>query len=226
MPSNNAVGLLHQEMRALGSLIMRAGDKHRVPAGSALAVDREAFAGRSDARRSTQHPNITVVRERIDALPDHPTIIATGPLTGSKLAEAIAAETGEGALAFFDAIAPIVHRDSVDMDVAWMAARWDKGGKDYINCPLDKAQYDDFVAALNDGEKTEFKEWEKDTPYFEGCMPIEVMAERGPETLRFGPMKGVGLDDPRTGRWPYAVSSFARTMRSARYGTWSASRPS
>ena len=200
---NNAVGLLHQEMRALGSVIMRAGDKHRVPAGSALAVDREAFAGEV-TKAIEQHPNITVVRDRIDALPDHPTIIATGPLTGSKLAEAIAAETGEGALAFFDAIAPIVHRDSVDMSVAWMAARWDKGGKDYINCPLDKAQYDDFVAALNAGEKTEFKEWEKDTPYFEGCMPIEVMAERGPETLRFGPMKGVGLDNPRTGRWPYA----------------------
>jgi methylenetetrahydrofolate--tRNA-(uracil-5-)-methyltransferase len=200
---NNAVGLLHQEMRALGSLIMRAGDKHRVPAGSALAVDRAAFAGEV-TKTIEQHPNITVVRERIDALPDHPTIIATGPLTGSKLAEAIAAETGEGALAFFDAIAPIVHRDSVDMSVAWMAARWDKGGKDYINCPLDKTQYDDFVAALNSGEKAEFKDWEKDTPYFEGCMPVEVMAERGPETLRFGPMKGVGLDDPRTGRWPYA----------------------
>jgi methylenetetrahydrofolate--tRNA-(uracil-5-)-methyltransferase len=200
---NNAVGLLHQEMRALNSLIMRAGDRHRVPAGSALAVDREAFA--SEVTRAIEnHPNITIVRERLDALPDHPTIIATGPLTGSKLAQAIAAETGEGALAFFDAIAPIVHRDSIDMSVAWMAARWDKGGKDYVNCPLDKAQYEDFVAALNAGEKSEFKDWEKDTPYFEGCMPIEVMAERGIETLRFGPMKGVGLDDPRTGRWPYA----------------------
>jgi len=201
---NNAVGLLHQEMRCLGSLIMRAADLHRVPAGSALAVDREAFA--TEVTQAVEsHPNILVVRERVDALPDHPTIIATGPLTGSALAEAIAAETGEGALAFFDAIAPIVHRDSIDMDVCWMAARWDKGGKDYINCPLDKQQYDDFVAALNGGEKTEFKEWEKDTPYFEGCMPIEVMAERGVETLRYGPMKGVGLDNPRTGRWPYAV---------------------
>jgi methylenetetrahydrofolate--tRNA-(uracil-5-)-methyltransferase len=201
---NNAVGLLHQEMRALDSLIMRAADKHRVPAGSALAVDRDEFAAEvTNAIES--HRNITVVRERIDALPDHPTIVATGPLTGSKLAEAIAAETGQDALAFFDAIAPIVHRDSIDMDVAWMAARWDKGGKDYINCPLDKEQYEAFVQALRDGEKTEFKEWEKDTPYFEGCMPIEVMAERGVETLRFGPMKGVGLDNPRTGRWPYAV---------------------
>jgi methylenetetrahydrofolate--tRNA-(uracil-5-)-methyltransferase len=201
---HNAVGLLHQEMRDLGSLIMRSGDKHRVPAGSALAVDREAFAAEV-TRAIEQHPNITVVRERVDTLPDHPTIIATGPLTGSNLAEAIAAETGQGALAFFDAIAPIVHRDSIDMEKAWMAARWDKGGKDYINCPLDKAQYDDFVQALIDGEKMPFKEWETDTPYFEGCMPIEVMAERGAETLRHGPMKGVGLDNPRTGRWPYAV---------------------
>jgi len=201
---HNAVGLLHQEMRTLGSLIMRAGDLHRVPAGSALAVDREAFAAEV-TRTIEQHPNITVVRERVDILPHHPTIIATGPLTGSRLAEAITEETGQGALSFFDAIAPIVHRDSIDMEVAWMAARWDKGGKDYINCPLDKQQYDDFVAALNAGEKTEFKDWEKDTPYFEGCMPIEVMAERGIETLRYGPMKGVGLDNPRTGRWPYAV---------------------
>ena len=206
---HNAVGLLHQEMRALDSLVMRAADQHRVPAGSALAVDREAFAGEV-TRAVGQHANIDVVRERVDALPDHPTIIATGPLTGSALAEAIAAETGEGALAFFDAIAPIVHRDSIDMDLCWMAARWDRGsaeggGKDYINCPLDKPQYEDFIAALNAGEKTEFKDWEKDTPYFEGCMPIEVMAERGPETLRFGPMKPVGLDNPRTGRWPYAV---------------------
>ncbi len=201
---SNAVGLLHQEMRAMGSLIMRAADKHRVPAGSALAVDREGFAAEV-TKTIDEHPNITVVRERIDSLPDHPTIIATGPLTGSALAEAIAAETGQGALAFFDAIAPIVHKDSIDMDVAWMAARWDKGGKDYVNCPMDKAQYEAFVQALIDGGKTEFKEWEKDTPYFEGCMPIEVMAERGVETLRFGPMKPVGLDNPRTGRWPYAV---------------------
>ena len=201
---HNAVGLLHQELRTLGSLVMRAADAHRVPAGSALAVDREGFAAEI-TRSIEQHPNIMVVRERVDALPDHPTIIATGPLTGSKLADSIAAETGASALAFFDAIAPIVHRDSIDMGVAWMAARWDKGGKDYINCPLDKAQYDDFVAALVDGEKMPFHEWEKDTPYFEGCMPIEVMAERGPETLRHGPMKPMGLDNPRTGRWPYAV---------------------
>ena len=201
---HNAVGLIHQEMRALGSLIMRSADKHRVPAGSALAVDREGFASEV-TRAIEQHPNVEFSRERIDTLPDHPTIIATGPLTGSRLAEAIAAETGQDALAFFDAIAPIVHRDSIDMDIAWMAARWDKGGKDYINCPLDKQQYEDFVGALVGGEKMPFHDWETDTPYFEGCMPIEVMAERGPETLRHGPMKGVGLDDPRTGRWPYAV---------------------
>jgi methylenetetrahydrofolate--tRNA-(uracil-5-)-methyltransferase len=201
---HNAVGLLHQEMRALDSLVMRAADAHRVPAGSALAVDRSGFAAQV-TRVIEQHPNISVVRERIDALPDHPTIIATGPLTGSKLAEAIAAEAGTSALAFFDAIAPIVHRDSIDLSVAWMAARWDKGGKDYINCPLDRPQYEDFVAALVAGEKMPFHEWEEGTPYFEGCMPIEVMAERGPETLRHGPMKPVGLDDPRTGRWPCAV---------------------
>jgi methylenetetrahydrofolate--tRNA-(uracil-5-)-methyltransferase len=201
---HNAVGLLHQEMRALGSLVMRAADKHRVPAGSALAVDREGFAAEI-TRTIEQHPNIAIVRERVDSLPDHPTIVATGPLTGSGLAQSIAAETGQGALVFFDAIAPIVHRDSIDMDKAWMAARWDKGGKDYINCPLDKEQYEAFVQALVDGEKMPFKEWEADTPYFEGCMPIEVMADRGPQTLRYGPMKPTGLDNPRTGRWPYAV---------------------
>ena len=201
---NNAVGLLHQEMRTLGSLILSAADQHRVPAGSALAVDREAFAAEVTSRIAA-HPNIEVVRERVDALPAAgSTIIATGPLTASGLADSIAAATGTDALAFFDAIAPIIHRDSVDMDICWMAARWDKGGKDYINCPMTKEQYDNFVAALNDGEKTEFKDWEQDTPYFEGCMPIEVMASRGVETLRYGPMKGVGLDDPKTGRWPYA----------------------
>jgi len=209
---HNAVGLLHQEMRELSSLIMRAGDEHRVPAGSALAVDRDGFAAEV-TRTIEDHENITVVRERIDALPDHPTIVATGPLTGSRLADAIAAETGTSALAFFDAIAPIIHRDSIDMSAGWMAARWDKGGKDYINCPLDKAQYEMFVQALVDGEKMPFKEWEIDTPYFEGCMPIEVMAERGPETLRHGPMKPVGLDDPRTGRWPYAVVQLRQDNR-------------
>lgn len=203
---NNAVGLLHAEMRALGSIIMSEGDRHKVPAGSALAVDRDGFSAGVTARLAA-HPNITIVRERVDALPDDGlAIVATGPLTAPGLAASIGAATGSDALAFFDAIAPIVHRDSIDMETAWFQSRWNKGdGKDYINCPLDKDQYHAFVQALVDGEKTEFREWEKDTPYFEGCMPIEVMAERGPETLRFGPMKGVGLDDPRTGRWPYAV---------------------
>ena len=202
---SNAVGLLHAELRDLGSLIMQAADQHRVPAGSALAVDRDGYAlAVTDA--IARHPNIELARERVDALPEGPAIIATGPLTASGLAKAIADETGEEALAFFDALAPIVYKESIDMDVAWMASRWDKGdGADYINCPLDKDQYYNFINALIEGEKTEFKEWEANTPYFDGCMPIEVMAERGPETLRHGPMKPMGLDNPRTGRWPYAV---------------------
>jgi len=203
---NNAVGLLHAEMRALGSLIMAAGGAHRVPAGSALAVDRDGFSAQVTAALAA-HPNVEIIRERIDRLPERGlTIVATGPLTAMRLAESIGAATGSDALAFFDAIAPIVHRDSIDMSICWMASRWDKGDtKDYINCPMTKQQYLVFHQGLLDGEKTEFKEWEKDTPYFEGCMPIEVMAERGVDTLRYGPMKPVGLDDPRTGRWPYAV---------------------
>jgi len=200
---NNAVGLLHAEMRTFGSIIMAEGDRHKVPAGSALAVDREGFSAGVTARLAA-HPNIEIVRERVDTLPEGPAIIATGPLTAPGLASSIGAATGSDALAFFDAIAPIVHHDSIDMSVAWRQARWNKGGDDYINCPLDKDQYHAFVQGLIDGEKGEFRDWEKNTPYFEGCMPIEVMAERGPETLRFGSMKGVGLDDPRTGRWPYA----------------------
>lgn len=206
----NAVGLLHQEMRSLGSLIMREADRHRVPAGSALAVDRDGFSASVTAAIAA-HPNIDLVRERVDALPDGPTILATGPLTAPALASAIGAQTGEDALAFFDALAPIVHHDSIDMTIAWKASRWNKGsgpdgdGADYINCPLSKDEYLAFLAALVAGEKTSFKEWEADTPYFDGCMPIEVMAERGVETLRFGPMKPVGLDDPRTGRWAYAT---------------------
>lgn len=203
---SNAVGLLHAEMRKLDSVIMRCADAHKVPAGSALAVDRDGFSAAVTATIA-QHPNITVVRERIDQLPDAGlTIIATGPLTAAPLAEAIRAATGSDALAFFDAIAPIVHFDSIDMDIAWFQSRWNKGdGKDYINCPMDRDQYAAFHQALIDGEKTAFRDWEKDTPYFEGCMPIEVMAERGFDTLRFGPMKPVGLDEPRTGRWPHAV---------------------
>jgi methylenetetrahydrofolate--tRNA-(uracil-5-)-methyltransferase len=202
---NNAVGLLHAEMRSLDSLIMACADAHRVPAGSALAVDREGFAA-AVTRRIADHPDIALVRERVDILPSSgPVIVATGPLTAAALAETIGAVTGNDHLAFFDAIAPIVHRDSIDMEQAWMASRWDKGDKDYINCPLDKEQYLAFRQGLLDGEKTAFREWEKDTPYFQGCMPIEVMAERGVDTLRYGPMKPVGLDNPRTGRWPHAV---------------------
>jgi methylenetetrahydrofolate--tRNA-(uracil-5-)-methyltransferase len=203
---NNAVGLLHAEMRALGSLILRCADAHKVPAGSALAVDRDGYSAAVTAAIAA-HPMIDLVRERVDTLPiDTPVIIATGPLTAASLAGAIGDATGADALAFFDAIAPIVHAHSVDMDVAWMASRWDKGEtKDYINCPMTKEQYLAFHQGLIDGEKGEFKDWEKDTPYFDGCMPIEVMAERGVDTLRYGPMKPVGLDNPRTGRWPYAV---------------------
>ena len=164
----------------------------------------------------TAQPTLTLTRERIDHLPDAGlTIIATGPLTAPALADSIGNATGASALAFFDAIAPIVYHDSINMDIAWRAARWDKGaeasialgsdGKDYINCPMNREQYEAFREALLAGEKTVFKEWEADTPYFDGCMPIEVMAERGLDTLRFGPMKPVGLDDPRTGRWPHAV---------------------
>lgn len=206
----NAVGLLHREMRALDSLVMAAAEKAKVPAGSALAVDRDVFS-QGVTRALADHPNVEIVRERIDTLPSQGlTIVATGPLTARQLAESIGAATGMEHLAFFDAIAPIVHHDSIDMDICWKASRWDKvgpigDGKDYINCPMTKEQYLAFHQGLLDAEKTEFKEWEKDTPYFDGCMPIEVMAERGVETLRFGPMKPVGLDNPRTGRWPYAV---------------------
>ena len=201
----NAVGLLHQEMRDLGSLILTQGDIHKVPAGSALAVDRDGFSAGVTAALEA-HPNIAIVRERVDQLPaEGLTIVATGPLTAPGLAESIGSATGKEALAFFDAIAPIVHFESIDFTTAWYQSRWNKGeGKDYINCPMSKDEYLAFHAGLLAGEKTEFREWEN-VPYFEGCMPIEVMAERGVDTLRYGPMKGVGLDDPRTGRWPYAV---------------------
>lgn len=210
--NSNAVGLLHQEMRALDSIIMAQGDIYKVPAGSALAVDRDGFSDGVTAALAA-HPNIAIVRERVDQLPGEGlTIVATGPLTAPGLADSIGGATGKDSLAFFDAIAPIVHRDSIDMDKAWFQSRWNKGnGKDYINCALTKDQYLAFHQGLIDGEKTEFKEWEN-VPYFEGCMPIEVMASRGVDTLRYGPMKGVGLDDPKTaceefpaGRWPYAV---------------------
>ncbi len=210
---HNAVGLLHEEMRRCGSLILASADRHKLPAGGALAVDRDGFAAEVTERLEAE-PLITLRREELAGLPPadwDSAIIATGPLTAPGLAEAIRARTGEDALAFFDAIAPIVHMDSIDFEKAWFQSRYDKpgpggDGADYINCPLEKPEYEAFVAALRAGEKTSFKEWEAATPYFEGCLPIEVMAERGLETLRYGPMKPVGLSDPRTGRRPYAVA--------------------
>ncbi len=208
----NAVGLLHEEMRRAGSLIMQAAEKHKLPAGGALAVDRDGFAAEVTAKLAS-HPRIRIEHGEIAGLPPADwaaVIVATGPLTSPSLSAAINALTGEDALSFFDAIAPIVMRDSIDMDVAWMQSRYDKpgpagSGADYVNCPMSREQYEAFIDALLAAEKTGFKDWEKSTPYFEGCLPIEVMAERGRETLRFGPMKPVGLTDPRTGRWPYAV---------------------
>ena len=211
----NAVGLLHEEMRRLGSLVMASAGPAQVPAGSALAVDRDVF---SDAVTAAVegHPLISVAREEVRSLHQllmaelDSVIFCTGPLTSPALADSIRNLTGEDSLAFFDAIAPIVHADSIDLDVAWKQSRYDKEGPGgdkaaYVNCPMDQAQYEAFVRALNAAPKTEFKDWEKDTPYFEGCLPIEVMAERGLDTLRFGPMKPVGLMDPRVGRRPYAV---------------------
>jgi methylenetetrahydrofolate--tRNA-(uracil-5-)-methyltransferase len=242
---SNAVGLLHEEMRRLGSLVMRCAEPARVPAGSALAVDRDVFSD-AVAAALTAHPLVSVERGEVRSLDQlldgeelergpparissqpaitaragqearDPTskrssiIFSTGPLTSPALADSIRNLTGEDSLAFFDAIAPIVHADSIDFDIAWKQSRYDKEGPGgdkaaYVNCPMDQTQYEAFIAALNAGAKTEFREWEKNTPYFEGCLPIEVMAERGPETLRFGPMKPVGLMDPRVGKRPYAV---------------------
>src|SRR5262245_54721939 len=216
---HNAVGLLHEEMRRLGSLIMQAADANQVPAGGALAVDREGFATAVTVALAA-HPLIDIRREEVAGLPPAEwdnVIVATGPLTSPALAEAIAALTGEDALAFFDAIAPIVHRESIDMSVAWMQSRYDKAGPagsgaDYINCPLTREQYHAFVAALVAGDKVAFHDWE--TPYFDGCLPIEVMAERGPETLRHGPMKPFGLTNPHApGAKPYAVAQLRQDNR-------------
>ncbi len=208
----NAVGLLHEELRRCNSLIMACGDRTRVPAGGALAVDREAFSAAVTASLDAE-PLVEIRREEIAGLPPadwDSVIVATGPLTSPALSAAVLKLSGEESLAFFDAIAPIVHRDSIDFDTAWFQSRYDKSapggdGKDYINCPLDAAQYEAFIDALLAGETTGFKDWEKDTPYFEGCLPIEVMATRGRETLRFGPMKPVGLTEPHSGRRCHAV---------------------
>jgi methylenetetrahydrofolate--tRNA-(uracil-5-)-methyltransferase len=206
--TGNAVGVLHEEMRRLNSIILTTGDETAVPAGGALAVDRDQFSAAVESKLNA-HPLITIKREEIRGLPPEDwdnVIIATGPLTSPELSAAIKNLTDEDDLAFFDAIAPIVHKDSINMDKAWFQSRYDKGdGKDYINCPLDEDQYNAFIAAMLAAEKMEFKEWEANTPYFDGCMPIEVMAERGHETPRFGPMKPVGLTDPNTGKRPHAV---------------------
>jgi methylenetetrahydrofolate--tRNA-(uracil-5-)-methyltransferase len=209
---HNAVGLLHEEMRRCGSVILRCADGAKLPAGGALAVDREVFA-RAVTAALSGHPRVTLARGEVAGLPPadwDSVIVATGPLTSPALAEAVRALSGEDSLAFFDAIAPIVHHDSIDMTVAWRQSRYDKAGPggdgaDYINCALERETYEAFIQALLDGDKTEFKDWEASTPYFEGCLPIEVMAARGVDTLRYGPMKPVGLTDPTTGRRPYAV---------------------
>ena len=210
---SNAVGVLHEEMRRAGSLIMAAADHHRLPAGGALAVDRDGFS-QHVTDELENHPLITLARGEVDGMPPEDwdsVIVATGPLTSPGLSQAIQALTEEDALAFFDAIAPIVHYDSIDQSIAWKQSRYDKAGPggtgaDYLNCPLDQDQYNAFIDALLSGDVTSFKEWENDTPYFDGCLPIEVMAARGRETLRFGPMKPVGLTNPHPGcAKPYAV---------------------
>ena len=208
---SNAVGVLHEEMRIMGSVIMTAADRHKVPAGGALAVDRDGFSACVQQILS-DHPLITLERGEVTEIPEDwgQTIISTGPLTAPALADMVRALGGEDHLAFFDAIAPIVHFDSIDMDVAWFQSRYDKStddgdGKDYINCPMDKPQYDAFIDALLTGEKMSFREWEENTPYFEGCMPIEIMASRGHETLRFGPMKPIGLTNAHDGSRPHAI---------------------
>ena len=207
----NAVGVLHEEMRQLESLIIRCADQERVPAGGALAVDRERFSAAVETVIAA-HPLITIEREEVTTIPDSwdQVIVATGPLTSPRLAESIRAWGGENDLAFFDAIAPIVHFDSINTDIVWFQSRYDKSadggdGKDYINCPLNKPQYYNFIEALLTGEKMQFKEWEENTPYFDGCMPIEVMASRGHDTLRWGPMKPVGLTNAHDQSRPHAV---------------------
>jgi methylenetetrahydrofolate--tRNA-(uracil-5-)-methyltransferase len=220
-PEHNAVGLLHEEMRRLDSLIMRAGDANQVPAGGALAVDRDGFSAAVSATLEA-HPLVSICREEIAGLPPEDwdnVVVATGPLTSPGLAEAITSLAGERALAFFDAIAPIVHRDSIDLSMAWLQSRYDKAGPggsaaDYINCPLSRPQYEAFIDVLLAGEQVAFHDWESDTPYFDGCLPIEVMAERGRETPRHGPMKPFGLTNPHApGMKPHAVVQLRQDNR-------------
>ena len=205
---HNAVGLLHEEMRLMGSLMMEAAEHTKVPAGSALAVDRDLFS-QYVQEKLENHPLFTLERGEVDTIPPEDwgnVIIATGPLTSDALAKAVLEITGVDELAFFDAIAPIIYKDSIDFDKAWFQSRYDKGeGADYINCPMSKDQYYAFIDDITDGEKSDYKEWEQDIPFFEGCMPIEVMASRGRETLSFGPMKPVGLVNPHSDEKPYAV---------------------
>ncbi len=207
----SAIGLLHEEMRRCGSLVMAAADAHRLPAGGALAVDRDGFAD-AVGRALAAEPLVAIAREEVAAPPAawDSVIVATGPLTSPSLAAAVGELTGEDSLAFFDAIAPIVHRDSIDMGIAWVQSRYDKGEAAYINCPMDESRYDAFIGALIAAEKTAFHDWEMDTPYFEGCLPIEVMAARGRRTLAFGPMKPVGLTNPHCTSKPFAVVQLRR----------------
>jgi len=216
--AQNAVGLLHWEMRQASGIIMEMGDRFAVPAGGALAVDREPFA-QAVTDKLKNHPMITIDYGEVPGLPPEDwgqTIIATGPLTSQSLADDIKHASGEEHLAFFDAIAPIVHRDSIDVTKAWFQSRYDKGETEeertaYLNCPMDRETYEAFLDALLASDKGEFKDWEKDTPYFDGCLPIEVMAQRGRETLRFGPMKPVGLTNPhKPDTKPYAVVQLRR----------------
>ena len=206
----NAHGQLKREMRALGSLLLASADVARVPAGSALAVDRHLFSGAMTAA-VTAHPRVELVREEVAELPNGPAVVASGPLTSDALTSAIRTALGRDGLAFYDAIAPIVHRDSIDESVVFQAGRFGEDG-DYLNCPMSRAEYDAFVAALRAADVYEGHDWER-VPYFEGCLPIEVMAARGEETLRFGPMKPIGLTDPRTGRRPWAVVQLRREDR-------------
>jgi methylenetetrahydrofolate--tRNA-(uracil-5-)-methyltransferase len=206
---SNAHGLLKAEMRSLGSILLDAADQSRVPAGTALAVDRHVFSDLI-TKRIIAHPNITIVRQEVSELPREPAIIATGPLTSPALTQSIQQLLGDSGLAFYDSIAPIVAGESIDRSIAFLASRWDKGdGDDYFNCPLDKSEYQEFIAAVRAADVYPGHEWEN-LPYFEGCLPIEVMAERGEDTLRFGPMKPIGLRDPRTGKRPYAVLQLRR----------------
>lgn len=218
----NAVGLIHHEMRQLNSLIMACGDEHAVPAGSALAVDREGFS-QAVTQKLQDHRLITIERGEVAGLPPEEwgnVIIATGPLTSDPMAQAIREVTGQDQLAFFDAIAPIVHRESINFDIAWFQSRYDKGDTaDYINCPMNKEQYIAFIEALIASDKTEFKDWEKDTPYFDGCMPIEVMAERGIDTPRFGPMKPIGLKNPHVPEGEGACYAVVQLRQDNKLGT-------